>query len=539
MNALSQHCKSSRAPQNKFQICFRLALRLGKLHRHADGTPRKFTSMLTLNPYRAAWIARLLLLGVLGNVQFVRGAEADPPAAQAPHADNAQTFSVHEYRVLGNTVLDSRTIEGVLYPLLGENKTLDDVQAARTALEEAYHSHGFGTVFVDIPPQSVDEGIVRLRVTEGRLRQTSISGARYFSERQILADMPAAAAGTVPNLPQLQQQLAAVNAQTTDRSVVPVLKAGPTPGTVDLALKVADELPLHGSIELNNQFAADTKPLRAIVGLSYSNLFGELDNLAAQYQVAPQDASEVTVYALSYTFRPLANGLRASAYFIESDSDIAAIGTIGVLGKGKIGGTKFSFPLESAAGSTQSLTLGVDYKDFSQVVNLSGGTPLDTPVSYTIVSAAYLGTWTGSVTQVLFSASANFGPRGLPNDISDFANARFKGNPNFFYLRFDGSYNLKLPLSFRLLLRAAGQLAAEPLVNNEDYSIAGADGVRGYVEAEELGDRAIKSTFQLYSPPLIVRKFNIGSGFAFFDAARADIIDSLPEQAGHVELRSW
>jgi len=330
-----------------------------------------------------------------------------------------------------------------------------------------------------------------------------------------------------------------VNAQTSDRSVVPVLKAGPTPGTVDLALKVADDLPFHGSIELNNQYAADTKPLRAIVGLSYSNLFGELDNFAAQYQVAPQDASEVTVYALSYTFRPLANGLRASAYFIDSNSDIAAIGTIGVLGRGKIGGTKFSFPLDSAPGSTQSLTLGVDYKDFSQVVNLSGGSPLDTPVSYTIVSAAYAGSWTGTLTQEIFSASANFGPRGLPNDVADFANARFKGSPNFFYVRFDGSYKVKLPLNFKLLVRASGQLAAEPLVNNEDFSIAGADGVRGYVEAEELGDRAIKSTLQLYSPPLTIHKFDIGTGFAFFDAARADIIDSLPGQASHTELRSW
>ena len=48
-----------------------------------------------------------------------------------------QRFDVHEYRVLGNTVMANRDIEGVLYPLLGDSKTLSDVDTARGALEKA------------------------------------------------------------------------------------------------------------------------------------------------------------------------------------------------------------------------------------------------------------------------------------------------------------------------------------------------------------------------------------------------------------------
>jgi hemolysin activation/secretion protein len=104
------------------------------------------------------------------------------------HADPAASenhFDVHEYRVLGNTVLPNRDIETVLYPLLGDHKTLADVEIARAALEKTYHDRGFGTVFVDIPEQEVSEKIVRLKVTEGRLHEVRISGARYFSERKI------------------------------------------------------------------------------------------------------------------------------------------------------------------------------------------------------------------------------------------------------------------------------------------------------------------------------------------------------------------
>src|ERR1700737_1940917 len=75
-------------------------------------------------------------------------------ADAAEAAKTEQHFDVQEYRVLGNTVLTGRDIERLLYPLLGLNKTLTDVESARTALEALYHDRGYGTVFVDIPPQT-------------------------------------------------------------------------------------------------------------------------------------------------------------------------------------------------------------------------------------------------------------------------------------------------------------------------------------------------------------------------------------------------
>src|SRR5262245_35947781 len=86
------------------------------------------------------------------------------------HAQETENhFDVFEYRVLGNTVLPTQSVERAVYPHLGEKRTLKDVEEARVALEKAYRDAGFGTVFVDIPEQDVDHGIVRLKVTEGKL----------------------------------------------------------------------------------------------------------------------------------------------------------------------------------------------------------------------------------------------------------------------------------------------------------------------------------------------------------------------------------
>ncbi len=122
-----------------------------------------------------------------------------------------------EYRVLGNTMLPATVIERAVYPYLGPAKSIDVVEHARADLEQAYHNAGFGTVFVDIPEQDVDGGVVRLHVTEGKLRRVAIEGARFFSAKEIRSAVPAATAGATPDLKAIQSEIATLNMQTADR----------------------------------------------------------------------------------------------------------------------------------------------------------------------------------------------------------------------------------------------------------------------------------------------------------------------------------
>jgi hemolysin activation/secretion protein len=482
-------------------------------------------------------------LPLIDSVQAQAPAAASTPAATTPAAQNY--FDVHEYRVLGNTTLTNRDIESVLYPLLGDHKTLADVEVARAALEKTYHDRGFGTVFVDIPEQTVDAAIVRLQVTEGRLNEVRISGARYFSERKILAAIPAATAGTVPNVPALQKQISAVSVQTADRQIVPVLKAGPIPGTVDLALNVTDKPPLHGSLEVDNQNTPNTESLRSTVALSYANLFGEFDNLSAQYQFSPQNTHQVKVIAANYAWGALGNGWRPSVTFVDSNSNVPALSTLGVLGKGQVYSARLAFPVTDAPGMPQSITVGADYKHFLQSVTVpptpgstAGPIIANTPISYTNLSLGYSGQWSSDTVQGSFAPAANFGPRGAPNNPDTFANKAFRGQPNYFYVKVDGFLLIHLPVGFQLTLRADGQYAVEPLINNEDFSITGANAVRGYLEAESLSDSGIVGSVQLQSPQWQLKTFSIGDLFAFFDAGHAHSIEPLPGQTAGLSLRS-
>jgi hemolysin activation/secretion protein len=477
---------------------------------------------------------------ILGVSLTPRVFAAETPSSagtEATSPDNNR-FDVLEYRVLGNTTLGNRDIERVLYPFLGLKKTLADVELARAALEKAYHDRGFGTVYTDIPEQDVAEGIVRLRVTEGRLHEVRIAGARYFSERKILAAVPSAAVGTVPNLPQLQQELSVVTQQSSDRAVVPVLKAGPLPGTIDMSLNVTDQLPVHGSLEFDNQYTPGTKPLRASASLSYGNLFQRFDTLSFQYQASPQDVSQVNVLAVNYAFGAELGAVHPSVYFINSNSNVPTVGTIGVLGEGQIYGSRFAFPL-SAAADASSITLGIDYKHFRETIGLAGTPALRTPISYLNLSLSFGGGWTSGALSESLSVTANFGPRGAVNDSSAFANKRFKGAANYFYVKLGDNLSAHLPWGFTLIARVDGQFTVEPLITNEDFTISGADGVRGYLEAEVLADNGVKGSVQLQSPQPRWHSYLLGDLYLFYDAGRANLIDALPGEPALTTLRSF
>jgi hemolysin activation/secretion protein len=148
--------------------------------------------------------------------------------------------------------------------------------------------------------------------------------------------------------------------------------------------------------------------------------------------------------------------------------------------------------------------------------------------------------WRWSPNQMLMNFAVNFGPRGLANNNPlEFADKRYEARGNYFYLRFDASFIRDLPLGMQALLRVAGQYAPEPLISNEGYSIGGIDGVRGYLEAEELGDSAIKGTVQLRSPQLgRWDRARLTDLYVFFDAGAISTSDPLPGQLANSQLRS-
>jgi hemolysin activation/secretion protein len=488
------------------------------------------------------WVIMCLVLLPWMALAEAAPAEGDPSTAPAPAAGEApkeDRFDVLEYDVVGNTVLPTAAIEEAVYPFLGEKKTIKNVQQARRALEEAYHAAGYLTVLVDIPEQEVKGGHVRLKVTEAKVGRLKVSGSRYYSLGWIKQQVPALAEGGVPYFPEVQKELTEL-ARTPDRQVVPVLRAGKAPGTVEVELDVKDHLPLHGSLEVNDRYGPNTSHSRVVGSLRYDNLWQRQHSLSLMYQVAPQKPSESNVLSGTYVI-PGAGGQAYALYAVRSRSDVAATGGFSTLGKGNFYGLRWIQPLRVRDENFyHSLTLGVDYKDSFESVAGGGDTTIDTPIEYMPFVVDYAGglRWDKAFTQ--FDVAANFHVRGLRGNEEEFANKRYLASANYFYLR--GSVQHTQPFGrWSLYGKLSGQAASGPLISNEQFSVGGVDTVRGYLEAEALGDVGIQGTLEVRTPPLVQpRKSALTQAYAvaFIDGADVRIFSPLPAQQSSFSLSS-
>jgi len=86
-----------------------------------------------------------------------------------------------------------------------------------------------------------------------------------------------------------------------------------------------------------------------------------------------------------------------------------------------------------------------------------------------------------------------------------------------------------------------GQVSDQALVNSEQFAGGGLSTVRGYLEAEVLGDNGFCGTVELRSPSLIGKSGDEANEWRFYvfaDGGYLDLIDPLPEQDSTFALAS-
>jgi len=467
-------------------------------------------------------------------------AEKAQPAAP-PEVPN---FDILEFQVDGNTVLDVQTIEKTVYPFLGTGKRIEDVEQVRQKLESVYRDKGYATVLVEIPEQDVVEGLVKLQVVEGSIEKLKITGSRYYSLGKIREGLPALAAGTVPHMPTVQEQVSKLSQQSADRGLTPVFRAGSTPGKMEAEIKVDDQLPVHGGVEMNGMNTENTTRSRLIASLRYDNLWQRFHSASLQFQISPQNSSEVEVWSGTYVLPLEWQDLKLALYGvgISSNNNLgASVGGSSVVGTGLIFGARLMKPLPPLGDYLHNVNFGVDYKDFDQAVAQSGQDTGHTPIQYLPFTLGYEGSWKrdGSLSQA--SLAAHFSIRGVGNNNQQFEDKRFKSRADYIYLTAGLKHLHELPWDMRLALRAAGQVTDSPLISNEQFSMGGWQTVRGYYQTQQLGDHGLNLSAELFSPNLIPPEWEYAQNLralAFFDWGYLWIMDPLPANPAHYQLAS-
>lgn len=467
----------------------------------------------------------------------VSAVETNSQRSAAPR----QPIYIKEFRVRGAHHLPRSVVEETVYPFLGPGRTANDVEQARAALEKAYQDRGYQTVSVQVPQQTATRGIVVLQVSEQPVGRLRVRGSRYFSPQKIKEGAPSLAEGGVPRFSEVTHDMVALN-QLPDRRITPGLRAGIEPGTIDVDLTVTDTLPLHGSLELNNRYSADTKPLRLNGAVSYNNLWQLGHSIGASFQISPEDVDQVKVFSGYYVARiPGVPWFSFSAVGVKQLSNVSTLGGIAVAGRGEILSTRAIMALPAGADFYHTFTLGFDYKHFNQGSRVAAGQLSDTPITYYPLSADYSATWSkkGAVTDFNASVTANL--RGFGSDEAEFDLNRFRATGSFFYLRGSIAHTHDLPAGMQAFGKLQGQVTGQPLVNSEQLAGGGLATVRGYLEAEAIGDNGTFGSFELRTPQLARWTKSEGNdwrAYIFAEGGVLTIQDALPAQASSFTLAS-
>ncbi len=479
------------------------------------------------------------------------GGKKSSTAPQAPKPPLTY-FDIDEFRVDGADALPQIAVEEAIYPFLGPHRSSEDVEKARAALEKSYQDKGFQTVSVSVPAQNAESRVIVLKVTEGKVGRLRVKNSRYFDIDLIKGKAKSLREGTLPNFKDVTSDIVALN-QWPDRRITPALRAGVTPGTVDVDLNVEDKAPIHGSVEVNNRQSPNTTPLRVSATARYDNLWQLGHSFSFTYQVAPQRPSDAQVYSASYLAR-VTDSVSFLLYGLTSDSNVATVGGLNVVGPGQVIGGRTVVTLPTRDNFFHTISFGLDYKNFGQTVGL-GLAAFSSPVTYYPVVGNYSATFQGEgrITQLNTGLTANW--RGPGSDFFEFDAKRAFANSSFVHLNADVSHTHDLPEGFQIFGKVQGQVADGPLVSSEQFSLGGFDTVRGYLETETLGDNGVAGTLELRSPdfgaylqkelkdetgkgPARYTVFNEWRVFGFADGGLANIYRPLAEQQANFNLAS-
>jgi hemolysin activation/secretion protein len=432
-----------------------------------------------------------------------------------------------------NPLSEGKTAD-LLAPLTGRKHTLDSLREAAKVLEDAIRAKGYAFHRVALPPQTLREGQVALRVIDFRVDRIEVIGNRRFDRDNVLAGLPELQEGVSPNNETLGNQLKVAN-QHPAKKLNLKLRQSEKPEHIDALVNVEEEDPLQVYLMFNTRGTEQTGGYRLTGGLQHSNLWNLDHSAAFSYTTSPDHADAVSQWGFSYALPVYAVGGWLSAYYAQSDARTGAVAEgITLSGAGEMMGAHYTQHLPRFDLYSHSLDLGLDDKHFINDIEVSG-----TDFGPDVRSRPFSLTYRGDYTQTWFktgfylSWSRNLGG-GSDNTEKEYAQSRFGASDEWDVLRYGVFADLQLPAQWALRLNLSGQGSWEPLIAGEQLGLGGVYSVRGYQEREVIGDNGQVFHGELWSPQWLP-DLNF---LIFYDHGFADLIDPQPGDTDNQMLRS-
>jgi hemolysin activation/secretion protein len=385
----------------------------------------------------------------------------DPPPGDAK-ADTPP-FQVTSFRVTGATKYTASSLERLLGEA-GHPMTLREVQERAERLTKLYKDQGYVVARAIVPPQDVRDGVVEIRVIEGRYERIDITNSSDMSETFIRSLLGGVRENALVHGPTLERavllisDLAGVQPKAT-------LEPGAQPGTTNLTLEIAPTKSTDYDITVDNAGSSFTGKNRLTLGATLNSPGNIGDRAGVRFITSGRGLNSVR---LAYD-RPL--------------------GTTGV--RGNIWGAGVAYPWVRTAQFNLRLIAAGEYRELEDriasldVVNEKSAHALQWGAGGDLRDAFFGGGLTA------FQALMTNGQLYIHTGTlvaSDAQTARTQGG--YKKLTFALNRLQSITEDMRLVMTYMGQQASDNLDSSEKFSLGGISGVRAYPPGEAAGDDA-------------------------------------------------
>lgn len=456
-----------------------------------------------------------------------------PPPPEREPALEGGVF-VRAFRFDGNTVFDAAELERVTAPFAGRRISSSELRAARDAVTRLYIDAGYVTSGALLPDQRLEDGVVQLRIVEGRLRDVEVEGSDGFRPGYFRSRLLAGSERPL-RVQDLEQRLQRFQQDPRLHRVAARLEPSEQRGESVLRLRVEEAFPATLGLEWSNDVPPSLGEHTGRVDASLVNILGVGDELSGRVRFAEglvdpelrygvplnrwdteletrvrySDAKvvEEPFDAADFTSDAVTVGLGLLQPVWRTLTDTARIGLIGEWRRSDtdIDGEPFGFPgsgadPETGESTISVLRLGADWlhRGRSRVLAARQLVSFGLPV---------------------LGATSN--PSGTPD--SEFVS---------FLTQLRAAQRIERLLGLEIVLRADLQFSTDPLMPLEQIAVGGVDSVRGYRENQLVRDQAAIGGIELRLPLYRDDRGHQIQLAPFFDAGRgwsAGDRDSAPD----------
>lgn len=423
------------------------------------------------------------------------------PIPDAPDAALAagDRLRVRDVAVRGNTALPDETLRRITDDYRERDLAQADLIELRDRITLAYVDAGYATSGAVIPAQTVRDGVLEVQVVEGRIGGVSVRTDGRFREghlRRRLAPDP----DEVFRIDRLQQRLQRL--QQDDRIERVDARILPTPrrGEAELEVVVRERAPYAARAELSNTTSPSIGAFGGELALGFENALGVGDSLSARSAFTEglrQGELELSAPINRFDTR---FGLRAQ----WSQADVVeepVASALDIESRSFTAGVELRQPLVRTPRATLETFVRGEWRRSKSLLDDRGFSFSEGPErGVSKIAALRWGIdWTGRTrTQALSLRSLlslGVDALGATTNGSDVPDGRFVA-----WLA-QAQWAARLPwLDAKLLARGDLQIASDPLLALEQYSIGGRHSVRGYRENALVRDSGATGSIEFHLP---------------------------------------